>query len=84
MEIRRLIASSVRATAPAGKEARVGRLHASPACTRQSVPVLKTSPELIRLAVLLYARFPLSLRNVEDMLAERAWTSAIRRCANQT
>jgi putative transposase len=44
----------------------------------------KTSPEVIRLAVLLYARFPLSLRNVEDMLAERAWTSAIRRCANQT
>ena len=32
---------------------------------------LKTSPEVIRLAVTLYVRFPLSLRNVEDMLHER-------------
>lgn len=31
----------------------------------------KTSPEIIRLAVMLYARFPLSLRNVEDLLHER-------------
>jgi putative transposase len=31
----------------------------------------KTSPEIIRLAVMLYIRFPLSLRNVEDMLHER-------------
>ena len=31
----------------------------------------KTSPEIIRLAVLLYIRFPLSLRNVEDLLHER-------------
>jgi len=31
----------------------------------------KTSPEIIRLAVILYARFPLSLRNVEDLLHER-------------
>jgi len=30
-----------------------------------------TSPEIIRLAVMLYVRFPLSLRNVEDMLRER-------------
>ena len=30
----------------------------------------KTSPEIIRLAVLLYIRFPLSLRNVEDLLHE--------------
>ena len=28
----------------------------------------KTSPEIIRLAVMLYVRFPLSLRNVEDLL----------------
>ena len=33
----------------------------------QPVRYLKTSPEIIRLAVLLYARFPLSLRNVEDL-----------------
>ena len=31
----------------------------------------KTSPEVIRLAVMLYIRFPLSLRNVEDLLHER-------------
>ena len=31
----------------------------------------KTSPEIIRLAVMLYGRFPLSLRNVEDLLLER-------------
>ena len=31
----------------------------------------KTSPEVIRLAVMLYVRFPLSLRNVEDLLDER-------------
>jgi putative transposase len=31
----------------------------------------KTSPEIIRLAVMLYLRFPLSLRNVEDLLHER-------------
>jgi putative transposase len=31
----------------------------------------KTSPEIIRLAVLMYVRFPLSLRNVEDLLDER-------------
>jgi putative transposase len=31
----------------------------------------KTSPEVIRLAVMMYVRFPLSLRNVEDLLYER-------------
>ena len=31
----------------------------------------KTSPEVIRLAVMLYVRFPLLLRNVEDLLHER-------------
>lgn len=28
----------------------------------------KTSPEIIRLAVMMYVRFPLSLRNIEDLL----------------
>ena len=32
---------------------------------------LKTSPEVIRLAVMLYVRFPLALRNVEDLLRKR-------------
>ena len=31
----------------------------------------KTSPEVIRIAVLMYVRFPLSLRNVEDLLFDR-------------
>ena len=30
-----------------------------------------SSPEIIRLVVMLYVRFPLSLRNVEDLLSER-------------
>jgi len=32
---------------------------------------LNCSPEVIRLVVLMYVRFPLSLRNVEDLLFER-------------
>ena len=31
----------------------------------------RTSADVIRLAVMLYVRFPLSLRNVEDLLHER-------------
>jgi putative transposase len=31
----------------------------------------RTSPEVIRLAVMMYVRFPLSLRNLEDLLHER-------------
>ncbi len=31
----------------------------------------KTSPDIIRLAVMMYVRFPLSLRQVEDLLDER-------------
>ena len=31
----------------------------------------KTSPEMIRFAVILYIRFPISLRNVEDLLNQR-------------
>ena len=30
-----------------------------------------SSPEVIRLIVMMYVRYPLSLRNVEDLLAER-------------
>jgi len=43
----------------------------------------KTSPEVIRLAVMMYVRFPLSLRNVEDLLHERGIDvshESIRRC----
>lgn len=31
----------------------------------------KSSPDIIRLVVMPYVRFPLSLRNVEDLLHER-------------
>lgn len=38
---------------------------------RSPFKYFKTSPEITRLAVMLYVRFPLSLRNVEDLLHER-------------
>ncbi|SDJ36834.1 IS6 family transposase [Lutimaribacter saemankumensis] len=38
---------------------------------RSPFKYFKTSPEIIRLAVMLYVRFPLLLRNVEDLLHER-------------
>ena len=38
---------------------------------RSTFRYFKTSPEIIRLAVMMYVRFPLSLRNVEDLLHER-------------
>ena len=38
---------------------------------RDPFKYFKTSEEIIRLAVMLYVRFPLSLRNVEDLLHER-------------
>ena len=34
-------------------------------------PYFKTSPEVIRLAVMMYVRYRLSLRQVEDLLFER-------------
>lgn len=44
---------------------------ASPDDKTQPFRYFKTSPEIIRLAVMLYVRVPLSLRNVEDILHER-------------
>ena len=38
---------------------------------RDPFKYFKTSPEIIRLAVMMYIRFPLSLRNAEDLLHER-------------
>jgi putative transposase len=32
---------------------------------------LHSSPEIIRLVVMMFVKFPLSLRNVEDLLHER-------------
>jgi len=45
-----------------------------------------SSPEIIRLAVLMYVRFPLSLRNVEDLLFERGIDichETVRHCWNR-
>jgi len=39
--------------------------------TRRIFRYCRTSPDIIRLAVMMYVRYPLSLRNVEDMLHER-------------
>src|SRR4028119_426057 len=43
---------------------------------RRSTPAnpfrcFNSSPEVIRLVVMMYVKYPLSLRNVEDLLAER-------------
>ena len=38
------------------------------------IQVLKMRPEIIRLAVMLCVRFPLSLRNVENLLHERGFS----------
>ena len=53
-----------------------------------------SSPEVIRLVVMMYVRFPLSLRNVEDLLFERGidichetvrhWWAGSGRCSQQT
>jgi putative transposase len=43
---------------------------------RSPFSYVKTSPEIIRLAVMMYVRFPLSLRNVEDLLHERGTRAA--------
>jgi putative transposase len=38
-----------------------------------------SSPEVIRLVVMMYVKYPLSLRNVEDLLHERGIDKATRR-----
>ena len=38
---------------------------------RSPFKYFKTSPDIIRLTVMLYVRFPVMLRNVEDLLQER-------------
>jgi putative transposase len=37
----------------------------------QPLRCFNSSPEFIRLVVMIYVRYPLSLRDVEDLLAER-------------
>jgi hypothetical protein len=40
------------------------------------------SPEVIRLTVLMYVRYPLLLRQVEDLLVERGIDIVTRRCGS--
>ena len=40
----------------------------------------KPSPEIIRLAVMMYVRFPLSLRNVADLLREQSVVMSQENC----
>ena len=39
--------------------------------TKNPLRYFKTSPEIIQLGVLIYVRFPLSLRKIEELLHER-------------
>ncbi len=43
----------------------------------------RTSPEIIRLAVMMYTRFPPSLRNVEDLLHGRVIDICHGSCQNR-
>jgi putative transposase len=43
-----------------------------------------SSPEVIRLVVMFYVRYPLSLRNVEDLLVERGIDMADRGASSRT
>jgi len=54
---------------PLGADSAVSQLRRM--TKRSPFRYFKTSPEIIRLAVMMYVRFPLSLRNVEDLLHER-------------
>ena len=48
------------------------RLAAALSCSMKSpFRYFNSSPEVIRLVVMMYVKYPLSLRNVEDLLAER-------------
>jgi transposase-like protein len=49
--------------------------------TRSPFRYFKTSPEIIQLAVMMYIRFALSLRNVEDLLHERGIDVCMRASA---
>ena len=42
---------------------------------------VKTSPEIIQIREMLYVRFPLSIRNVEDFFRERGICFARQACA---
>ena len=48
--------------------------------TENPFKYFKTSPKIIRLAVMYYVRYPLSFRQVEDILHERGTLIRVRLC----
>jgi putative transposase len=50
-----------------------GKAMCRPKKTASPFGFFNSSPEVIRLVVITYVRFPLSLRNVEHLLAERGF-----------
>ena len=48
-----------------------GRISLTVWATKYIIPYFNSSPEIIRNVVMLYVRYPLSLRQVEDILFER-------------
>lgn len=64
---------TVRANAPALQQALEQLAAAMPRPKKTAHPIryFNSSPEVIRLVVMMYVRFPLSLRNGEDLLFER-------------
>ncbi len=68
-----------------------GEAHVPSAQASSPFRYFNSSPEVIRLVVLMYVRFPLSLRNVEDLLFERGidichervrlWWNRLVRCS---
>ncbi len=57
-----------------------------PSAATERVRRYNSSPDVIRLVVMIYVRFPLSLRNVEDLLAERGIDvchETVRQCWNR-
>ena len=66
-----MIMSALKQTSPHGLIITVNELLACPMTKHSPSRCFKTSPEIIRLAVM-YARFPLSLNNIEDLFHERS------------
>ena len=54
-----------------GNQLELGRRTPQPPWRRNPFQYFKTSPEVIRLAVMMYIRFPMSFREVEELLHER-------------
>ena len=56
---------------PDRRQAQDGNTRQRPIDRLNPIRYFNSSPEIIRLAVMMYVRYPLSLRQVEDLLSER-------------